>query len=140
MAKRGKKYQQVAALVNSEGEYTLEEACDLVKKTTTTTFDASIDIDIRLGVDPRHADQMVRGTVSLPHGTGKDIRVLGLVIESLHVEARVAGADDVGFDRPWGLNFVRSIANPGNTRILTATGRGYAVSYTHLTLPTTPYV
>ena len=98
MAKRGKKYQQVAALVNSEGEYTLEEACDLVKKTTITTFDASVDIDIRLGVDPRHADQMVRGTVSLPHGTGKDIRVLALVNESKQDEAREAGADHVGLD------------------------------------------
>lgn len=55
MAKKGKKYQQVAALVNPELQYTLEEACDLVKKTSTTTFDASVDIDIRLGVDPRHA-------------------------------------------------------------------------------------
>jgi large subunit ribosomal protein L1 len=98
MAKRGKKYQQVAALVNTEGEYTLEEACNLVKKTTTTTFDASVDIDIRLGVDPRHADQMVRGTVSLPHGTGKDIRVLALVNESKQDEAREAGADHVGLD------------------------------------------
>ncbi|MEL0334405.1 MAG: 50S ribosomal protein L1, partial [Flavobacteriales bacterium] len=96
MAKRGKKYQQVAALVNTEGEYTLEEACNLVKKTTTTTFDASVDIDIRLGVDPRHADQMVRGTVSLPHGTGKDIRVLALVNESKQDEARESGADRVG--------------------------------------------
>ena len=69
MAKRGKKYQQAVALVNPEVEYTLEEACDLVKKTSNTNFDASVDIDIRLGVDPRHADQMVRGTVSLPHGT-----------------------------------------------------------------------
>ena len=98
MAKRGKKYQQVATLVNSEGEYTLEEACDLVKKTTTTSFDASVDIDIRLGIDPRHADQMVRGTVSLPHGTGKDIRVLALVNEAKQDEAREAGADYVGLD------------------------------------------
>ncbi|HAW78819.1 MAG TPA: 50S ribosomal protein L1, partial [Balneola sp.] len=64
------------ALVNPEIEYSLEEACDLVKKTSNRNFDASVDIDIRLGVDPRHADQMVRGTVSLPHGTGKEVRVL----------------------------------------------------------------
>ena len=86
------------ALVNPEIEYSLEEACDLVKKTSSTNFDSSIDIDIRLGVDPRHADQMVRGTVSLPHGTGKDVRVLALVNESKQEEAREAGADYVGMD------------------------------------------
>lgn len=98
MANRGKKYQQAVALVNPEVEYTLEEACDLVKKTSNTNFDASVDIDIRLGVDPRHADQMVRGTVSLPHGTGKEVRVLALVNESKQDEAREAGADHVGLD------------------------------------------
>lgn len=98
MAKRGKKYQQAVALVNPEVEYTLEEACDLVKKTSTANFDASVDIDIRLGVDPRHADQMVRGTVSLPHGTGKEVRVLALVNEAKQDEAREAGADHVGLD------------------------------------------
>ncbi|MEX0845776.1 MAG: 50S ribosomal protein L1 [Balneolaceae bacterium] len=98
MAKRGKKYQQAVALVNPEVEYTLEEACDLVKKTSNTNFDASVDVDIRLGVDPRHADQMVRGTVSLPHGTGKEVRVLALVNESKQDEAREAGADHVGLD------------------------------------------
>ncbi|HBQ58291.1 MAG TPA: 50S ribosomal protein L1, partial [Balneolaceae bacterium] len=61
MAKRGKKYQQAVALVNPEVEYTLEEACDLVKKTSVANFDESVDLDVRLGVDPRHADQMVRG-------------------------------------------------------------------------------
>jgi large subunit ribosomal protein L1 len=98
MAKRGKKYQQAVALVNPELEYTLEEACDLVKKTSTANFDESVDIDIRLGVDPRHADQMVRGTVSLPHGTGKEVRVLALVNEAKQDEAKEAGADHVGLD------------------------------------------
>lgn len=98
MAKRGKKYQQAVALVNPEVEYTLEEACDLVKKTSTTNFDASVDVDVRLGVDPRHADQMVRGTVSLPHGTGKEVKVLALVNEAKQDEAREAGADHVGLD------------------------------------------
>ena len=98
MAKRGKKYQQALALLNQELEYTLEEACDLVKKTSTTNFDASVDVDIRLGVDPRHADQMVRGTVSLPHGTGKEVKVLALVNEAKQDEAREAGADHVGLD------------------------------------------
>ena len=76
----------------------MEEACSLVKKTSNTTFNASVDIDIRLGVDPRHADQMVRGTVSLPHGTGKEVRVLALVNEAKQDEAKEAGADFVGLD------------------------------------------
>lgn len=98
MSKRGKKYQQALAMINPEIEYSLEEACDLVKKTSNTKFDASVDIDIRLGVDPRHADQMVRGTVSLPHGTGKEVRVLALVNEAKQDEAKEAGADHVGLD------------------------------------------
>lgn len=98
MAKRGKKYQKAAELIDSDVEYSLEEACNLVGKTSTTSFDASVDIDVRLGVDPRHADQMVRGTVSLPHGTGRSVRVLALVNEAKQAEAREAGADHVGLD------------------------------------------
>lgn len=98
MAKKGKKYQAAVAMINPEMEYSLEEACDLVKKTSNTNFDASVDVDIRLGVDPRHADQMVRGTVSLPHGTGKEVKVLALVNESKQAEATEAGADHVGLD------------------------------------------
>ncbi len=98
MAKRGKKYRQADELIDIEVEYTLEEACDLVKKTATKNFDESIDLDLRLGVDPRHADQMVRGTVALPHGTGKSIRVLALVNEAKQKEAEEAGADFVGLD------------------------------------------
>ena len=98
MAKRGKKYQQVAELIDPDMEYTIEEACDLVKKTSTASFDESVDLDLRLGVDPRHADQMVRGTVTLPHGTGKSVRVLALVNEAKQEEATEAGADYVGLD------------------------------------------
>ena len=98
MAQRSKKYQQVAELIDPDMEYTIEEACDLVKQTSTTSFDASVDLDLRLGVDPRHADQMVRGTVSLPHGTGKEIRVLAFVNEAKQEEAEEAGADYVGLD------------------------------------------
>jgi large subunit ribosomal protein L1 len=98
MAKRGKKYQQVAELIDPDLEYTIEEACDLIKKTSTASFDESVDLDLRLGVDPRHADQMVRGTVSLPHGTGKTVRVLALVNEAKQEEAEEAGADYVGLD------------------------------------------
>jgi len=98
MAKRGKKYQQAEALLDREVEYTVEEACDLVKKTAKAGFDESVDMDLRLGVDPRHADQMVRGTVALPHGTGKSIRVLALVNEAKQEEAIEAGADYAGLD------------------------------------------
>lgn len=98
MSKRGKKYQQVAELIDRDMEYTIEEACDLVKKTKIASFDESVDLDLRLGVDPRHADQMVRGTVSLPHGTGKSVRVLALVNEAKQEEAKEAGADHVGLD------------------------------------------
>lgn len=78
--------------------YTLEEASSLVKDITTTKFDASVDIDIRLGVDPRKANQMVRGVVTLPHGTGKEVRVLALVTPDKEQEAKDAGADFVGLD------------------------------------------
>ncbi|PTM15443.1 MAG: 50S ribosomal protein L1 [Bacteroidetes bacterium] len=98
MAKRGKKYQAAAKLVEPGMEYTIEEACELVRKTKVANFDESVDLDLKLGVDPRHADQMVRGTVSLPHGTGKDVRVLALVNEGKQQEAKDAGADHVGLD------------------------------------------
>lgn len=98
MAKRGKKYQQAAALIDPDLEYSIEEAVDLVKKTATATFNESVDLDLRLGVDPRHADQMVRGTASLPHGTGKSVRILALVNEAKEQEAKDAGAEYVGLD------------------------------------------
>ncbi|XQW75421.1 50S ribosomal protein L1 [Gaoshiqia hydrogeniformans] len=78
--------------------YSMSEAAQLVKELTFTKFDASVDIDVRLGVDPRKANQMVRGVVSLPHGTGKEVRVLALVTPDKEAEAREAGADFVGLD------------------------------------------
>lgn len=78
--------------------YSLTEASKLVKETSTSKFDASVDIDVRLGVDPRKANQMVRGVVSLPHGTGKEVRVLALVTPDKEQEAKEAGADFVGLD------------------------------------------
>ena len=78
--------------------YTLKEATELVKEITFTKFDASVDIDVRLGVDPRKANQMVRGVVTLPHGTGKEVRVLALVTPDKEQEAKDAGADYVGLD------------------------------------------
>ncbi|MDA3929597.1 MAG: 50S ribosomal protein L1 [Prolixibacteraceae bacterium] len=78
--------------------YTLEEASAMVKEITSTKFDAAVDIDIRLGVDPRKANQMVRGVVSLPHGTGKEVKVLALVTPDKEQDAKDAGADYVGLD------------------------------------------
>jgi len=78
--------------------YTLDEAAALVKEISFTKFDASVDIDIRLGVDPRKANQMVRGVVSLPHGTGKEVRVLAMVTSDKEQEAKDAGADYVGLE------------------------------------------
>lgn len=98
MAKHGKKYTDAAKLIQPGVEYSLADAAELIKKTSVTKFDASVDVDIRLGVDPRHADQMVRGTVSLPHGIGKSVRVLALVNPAKQEEAREAGADHVGLD------------------------------------------
>ena len=83
---------------NVEKIYSIEEASKLVKDITTTKFDASVDLDIRLGVDPKKADQMVRGVVSLPHGTGKTIKVLAICSPEKEDEAKKAGADHVGLD------------------------------------------
>ncbi len=85
----------VAQYDNSK-TYSLPEAASLVKKITSTKFDASVDLAVRLGVDPKKSNQMVRGTVSLPHGTGKDVRVLVLCTPDKEAEARAAGADHVG--------------------------------------------
>jgi len=98
MAKLTKKQKEVAAKFNLDKDFSLSEACSLVKEITYTKFDASVDIDIRLGVDPRKADQMVRGVVKLPHGTGKVMRVLVLCTPEKEAEAREAGADHVGLD------------------------------------------
>lgn len=78
--------------------YSLEDASKLVKEITTTKFDSSVDLDVRLGVDPRKADQMVRGVVALPHGTGRDLKVLVLCTPDKEAEAKEAGADYVGLD------------------------------------------
>lgn len=98
MAKLTKNKKAVLAKFDRQKEYSLEEAAQLVKEITFTKFDASVDIDVRLGVDPRKADQMVRGVVSLPHGTGKEVRVLALVTPDKEAEAKEAGADFVGLD------------------------------------------
>jgi large subunit ribosomal protein L1 len=98
MGRISKKRKEVLAKFDLTKPYTLVEACDLVKNITTTKFDASVDISVRLGVDPRKANQMVRGTVALPHGTGKDVRVLVLCTPDKEAEAKASGADFVGLD------------------------------------------
>ncbi len=98
MARLSKKYKQVISKIDRKNLYTLQEACQLVKKTSMTSFDASVDLALRLGVDPRKANEMVRGVVRLPHGTGKQIRVLALVTADKEKEAKEAGADHVGLD------------------------------------------
>src|ERR1035437_1471496 len=98
MAKLTKKRKEVLAKYDKNAFNALEEAIKVVKDITTTKFDASVDIDVRLGVDPRKANQMVRGIVTLPHGTGKVVRVLVLCTPDKEEEARAAGADYVGLD------------------------------------------
>jgi len=92
----GKKYNQALAKIDRSKEYELAEAVAKIKEISTTKFDATVEIAMRLGVDPRQADQVVRGTVTLPHGTGKTVRVLVLCKENKQQEAKDAGADYVG--------------------------------------------
>lgn len=98
MAKVSKKRKAALAKIDQKKVYSLSEGCTLVKELSTTNFDASIDLAVRLGVDPRKANQMVRGTVALPHGTGKDITVLVLCTPDKEEEAKSAGADHVGLE------------------------------------------
>jgi large subunit ribosomal protein L1 len=98
MGKHGKRYQDAAKLVERGKVYEPDEAMSLLKQTATTKFDGSVEAHIRLGVDPRHADQMVRGTVGLPHGSGKIVRVAVFAQGDKAAEATAAGADVVGAD------------------------------------------
>ena len=98
MAKLTKKQKVVATKFDVAKSYSVSEASSIVKETTSDNFDASVDLAIRLGVDPRKANQMVRGVVTLPHGTGKDITVLVLCTPDKESEAKAAGADHVGLD------------------------------------------
>lgn len=98
MARLTKKQKEAVAKIEKDKLYSLEEASVLIKEITNTKFDSSVDIAVRLGVDPRKANQMVRGVVSLPHGTGKDMKVLALVTPDKEAEAKEAGADYVGLD------------------------------------------
>ena len=116
--KRSKAYKQAAELVDREQLYSPLEAAELAKKTSATKMDATVEVAMRLGVDPRKADQMVRGTVNLPHGTGKTARVIVFAVGDKATEAEAAGADAVGSDDliariqgGW-LDFDAAIATP----------------------------
>ncbi|NQU42453.1 50S ribosomal protein L1 [bacterium] len=120
--KQGKKFKAAAALVDREQRYTLVEAVDLVRKTQFAKFDETLEVHVRLGVNPRAADQQVRGTVALPHGTGKEVRVVVFAQGEHAVAARDAGADVVGgsdlADRIQGgwLDFEAVVATPDMMR------------------------
>ncbi|TRX29407.1 50S ribosomal protein L1 [Flavobacterium franklandianum] len=98
MAKLTKKQKEAASKIEKNKLYSLKDAAALIKDVASAKFDESVDIAVRLGVDPRKANQMVRGVVTLPHGTGKDVKVLALVTPDKEAEAKEAGADYVGLD------------------------------------------
>lgn len=129
MPKRGKNYQQAVQNIDRETRYAVEEAIGKVKEASYVKFDASIDAAINLGVDPRHADQMIRGAVVLPHGTGKSVRVLVFAEGDKAKEAEEAGADFVGSkdlaDKIKGgwLDFDKAVAVPAMMRVVGPLGR-----------------
>ena len=129
MARHGKKYLEAAKLVDRERLYLPLEAAELVKETTTVAFDASVEVHLRLGVDPRHADQMVRGTVVLPHGTGNVVRVAVFAQGEKAQEALRAGADEVGgedlvkkIEAGW-LEFDVALATPDSMGLVGKLGK-----------------
>lgn len=98
MARVSKKRKEALAKIDQDKAYSLTEACALLKEISNAKFDASVDLAVRLGVDPRKSNEMVRGTVALPHGTGKDVKVLVLCTPDKEAEAKEAGADHIGLD------------------------------------------
>ena len=130
MASKGKRIRNARTLVDRNERYPLEEAIAILKKGATSKFDESVDMSVNLGVDPRKADQMVRGAVVLPHGTGKTLRVLVFAKGDKEAEAREAGADYVGGDEyaekiqkeGW-LEFDKVIATPDMMRVVGRLGR-----------------
>ena len=118
MAKRGKKYREALSKIDRNREYTLDEAISLIKETAYANFDETVEMAVKLGVDPRHSDQIVRGTVVLPYGTGKSVKVLVFAKGEKEKEAKEAGADYVGgeeyiekIQKGW-LDFDKVIATP----------------------------
>lgn len=129
MAKHGKKYRAIAEKVDRTKRYTLEEAVQLVRELKVAKFDESVDVAVNLGVDPRHADQMVRGAVVLPHGTGKTVRVAVFAKGDKAKEAEEAGADIVGAEdlaakiEQGFLDFDKAIATPDMMGVVGRLGR-----------------
>jgi large subunit ribosomal protein L1 len=129
MAKRGKRLHALRAKVDPNRLYPLDEAIALVKDNATAKFDESIEVALNLGVDPRHADQMVRGTADLPHGSGKTVRVAVFAKDDKAAEAKAAGADIVGADdlaqaiQAGEINFDRCIATPDMMPVVGRLGR-----------------
>ena len=130
MASRSKRYRQSLELIDRAKQYSLEEAVGLIKQMPAAKFDESVDLAINLGVDPKHADQMVRGAIVLPHGVGKSVRVLVFAKGDKEKEAREAGADHVGGDdlakkiqdENW-FDFDRVIASPDMMGVVGRLGR-----------------
>jgi large subunit ribosomal protein L1 len=126
MGKTGKKYTEAKNKIDRTKRYTLEEALQLLPETSYVRFDESIDVAIRLGVDPKKPDQMVRGTVVLPHGTGKEVRVVVFAQGEKEKEAREAGTDYVGGEelvekiaKGW-LDFDKAIATPDMMKVVSS--------------------
>lgn len=129
MAKHGKRYLANREKIDSQKKYSLDEAVELLKSLEQSKFDESLDVAVRLGVDPRHADQMVRGAVVLPHGTGKSAKVLVFAKGEKEIEAKEAGADFVGGDdfakkitEGW-LDFDKAVATPDMMGVVGKLGR-----------------
>lgn len=124
MSKHGKKYVEAAKLVDEETHYSLDEAIELLKKTTTTKFDSSCEIHFNMGLDPAQAEENIRTTVALPNGTGKDVRVVAFVGDDLVKEAKAAGASEAGteelvakIEKGW-LEFDVAVAAPDQMKSL----------------------
>jgi large subunit ribosomal protein L1 len=128
-SQHGKKYRQAAQLVDKDREYSPDEGVDLVKRVSTTSFDGSVELHMRLGVDPRHADQTVRGVAVLPHGTGKQPRIVAFAQGDKAREAEEAGADAVGGDdlakriQDGWLDFDVAVATPDMMGVVGRLGR-----------------
>lgn len=129
MAKRGKQYQAASEKIDRSKQYDLAEACSLVKEANFAKFDETVDVAVKLGVNPKHADQMVRGSVSLPHGTGKDVKVLVFAKGEKAKEAQDAGADFVGDDElakkiqdGW-MDFDKVVATPDMMAVVGRLGK-----------------
>ena len=138
MSQHGKKFRNAFAKVERGKRYPIDEACKLIPDTKVAKFDESVDIAVRLGVDPKHADQMVRGAVVLPHGTGKSQRVVVVAKGDKANEARAAGADVVGAEdlvaavQGGEINFDRCVATPDMMPLVGRLGKVLEIGRAHV--------